>query len=101
MYEEEYLISSVGRLVERLHDQQPDGVRLIDGLLRRGMRSHAYQIQASYVDIMDTLESCIKDVYTLSERDRERYDEEGNVYYLPQKDAPVIKPFPKIDVLDY
>lgn len=101
VYEEEYLISSMGRLAERLNDQQSEAARLVDGLLRRGMRTHAYRIQTAYVEIMETLGSCIVDIFTLSERDRERYDEEGNVYHLPQKEIPVIKPFPKTDVLDY
>lgn len=101
VYEEEYLISSMGRLIDRLHETQPDALRLIDGLLRRGMRNHAHQIQTTYTDILEILAGCVDDVFTLSEKDRERYDDDGNIYYVPQAPIPVIKPFPKNDILNY
>lgn len=41
IYEEEYLVNSIGRLVERLETVRPETERLVQGLLRRGMRQRA------------------------------------------------------------
>lgn len=41
IYEEEYLVQSVGRLIERLEQAKPDALKLIDSLLRRGRTEEA------------------------------------------------------------
>lgn len=101
VYEEEYLINSVRRLLERLDQTRPESERLIDGLIRRHMRDHAYQIQKMFVEVLDILRQVVEEVFTLSERDRERYDDDGNVYYIPQETIPTIQQFPKRQILDY
>lgn len=100
-YEEEYLVNSMGRLVERLHETQAGAGRLVAGLLRRGMRTHAHTVQTAYAEVMEVLAGCVGEVFVLSERDRERYDEEGEVYYIPQIAVPVVKLFPKSEALNY
>lgn len=112
IYEEEYLINSMGRLIERLHDQQVDAVRLRDGLLRQAghsssgdnakvFRSHAYQIQKIYTEVMDLLQQNVAYVFTMTERDRERFDDEGEMYLIPEIPVPTIKPFPKLEMLEF
>lgn len=107
IYEEEYLINSMGRLVDRLHEQQPDAIRLIEALLRHAkasdnnMRTYAFQIQKAYVEVLDLLKEKVEYVFTMTERDRQRYDEEGNMYLIPLIPVPVIKPFPKLAMLDF
>lgn len=106
VYEEEYLINSMGRLIDRLHEQQPDAIRLRDALLRHAdannnMRTHAYQIQRVYVEVLDLLKDKVDYVYTMTEQDRERYDEDGNVFYIPQIPVPEIKSFPILAMLDF
>lgn len=101
IYEEEYLINSMGRLIERLDQIEPEATRLIEGLIRRKMRSHAFQIQRSFVDVREDLKAIVREVFTVSEKDRERYDEEGNVYYLPENPIPEIKGFAKFATLDF
>jgi elongator complex protein 1 len=101
VYEEEYLINSIGRLIERLEITRPEAVRLIEGLVRRGMREHAYQIQKSFVEITLDLSGIVEEVYTMTEKDRERYDDDGKVFYIPLKPVPVITPFPRMQSLDY
>lgn len=102
VYEEEYLINSMGRLIERLHEVQPDALKLIDGLLRCNKRTHAYQIQKEYKKIMETLEGCAEEVFFLSLKDRERINEDdGTVYYIEQREIPTIKKFPVNEILDY
>ncbi|ANB12424.1 Elongator subunit IKI3 [Sugiyamaella lignohabitans] len=101
VYEEEYLVNSMGRLIDRLHETQPEATRLIEGLIRRKMRSHAYQVQAMFVQVLQDVSDVVEEIFTLSEKDRERYDDDGNVYYLDPLPLPVIKPFPTKHMLDF
>lgn len=101
IYEEEYLISSVGRLIERVHDSEVEAIRLIEGLLRRQMRTHAFQLQRNFVQIVENLKAVVQEVFTLSEKDRQRYDDNGNIYYVPQIAIPDIKEFKRFATLDY
>lgn len=101
IYEEEYLVKSVGRMIERLDQTKPEAVRLIEGLLRRSKREQAYQIQKNFVDLLNELKENIVEIYNISEKDRERIDENGEVYYVPEIPVPTITDFPKKHVLDY
>lgn len=101
IYEEEYLVKSIGRLIDRLEQAQPDGLKLIEGLMRRNMREQAYQIQKTFVEVLDLINENLTEIYTISEKDRERIDEDGQVYLLPEIPIPEIKPFPKRNIVDF
>jgi elongator complex protein 1 len=101
IYEEEYLVQSVGRMIERLDVTKPEAARLIEGLLRRGKREQAYQIQKNFVDLLEELKQNIIEIYDISEKDRERIDENGEVYYVPEIPIPIITDFAKKNILDY
>jgi elongator complex protein 1 len=101
IYEEEYLVRSVGRLVERLEQTKPEAVRLIEGLIRRGMREQAYQIQTKFVELLAELKADAFEIYNISEKDRERIDENGEVYYIAEIPVPEIPDFPKKQTLNY
>ncbi|KAG0672392.1 Elongator subunit iki3 [Maudiozyma exigua] len=101
IYEEEYLVQSIGRLIERLEQTKPDATKLIDGLCRRNKREQAYQIQKNFIDVLDLLKENVKEIYNISEKDRERIDENGEVYYIPEIPVPEIKEFEKNKVVDF
>lgn len=101
IYEEEYLIKSVGRLVERLDQTQLDALSLIEGLIRRHMIPQAYQIQSNWVELIAFLKLHIAEIHNMSERDRERIDDNGEVYLIDEIPAPAIKDFPTVAILDY
>lgn len=101
IYEEEYLIRSVGRLVERMHQTQADAISLIEGLIRRHMMLQAYQIQNNWVELIKFINENIQEIHSMSEKDRERIDDNGEVYLIEEIPVPTIKEFPKIDILDY
>ncbi|CCK69032.1 Elongator subunit IKI3 KNAG_0B06020 [Huiozyma naganishii CBS 8797] len=101
IYEEEYLVQSIGRLIDRLVQTRTDALRLIDGLCRRDMREQAYQIQKNYVEIVELLKTNVEEIYSISEKDRERVDENGEVYHVPEIPVPVIEDFPKNKVIDF
>lgn len=101
IYEEEYLVQSTGRLIERLEQTEQDLVKLIEGLLRRSRKEQAYQIQKNFVDLLQLLKDNVEEIYNISERDRERLDDNGLVYYVPEIPVPSIKDFPKKNTLDF
>lgn len=101
IYEEEYLVKSIGRLIERLDQTRPDAVRLISGLCRRAMKEQAHQIQKSFVDLTQMLTAHTAEIYNISEKDRERVDENGKVYLIAEIPVPEIKDFPKSKVVDF
>lgn len=101
MYEEEYLISSVGRLVERLNQTLNDATVIVDTLMRRKLWSQAYQIQHTWQELTQFLSDNIAEIYDMSEKDRERVDDDGNVYLIPKFTVPDIKMFPIREGLNY
>ncbi|AAS52731.2 AER047Cp [Eremothecium gossypii ATCC 10895] len=101
IYEEEYLVKSIGRLIDRLKQTLPDGVKLVDALLRRNMREQAYQVQKGFVSMEALLKANIVEIYNISEKDRERIDDNGNVYQLPVIPVPEIPAFPVRQIIDY
>ncbi|SCU84344.1 LAFA_0D09450g1_1 [Lachancea sp. 'fantastica'] len=101
IYEEEYLIQSIGRLIERLGHSESEAIMLIEALLRRGRREEAQLIQKNFVDVMTLLKDNVVEIYSINEKDRERIDEEGNVYHIPEIPVPEIKPFPKRQIIDF
>ncbi|CAE6510165.1 APG_G0038810.mRNA.1.CDS.1 [Saccharomyces cerevisiae] len=101
IYEEEYLVQSVGRLIERLNQTKPDAVRVVEGLCRRNMREQAHQIQKNFVEVLDLLKANVKEIYSISEKDRERVNENGEVYYIPEIPVPEIHDFPKSHIVDF
>lgn len=101
IYEEEYLIGSVGRLLERLENTKPDAIKLLEAMVRRSMIQQAHIIQTNYVAVLQLLKDNIVEIYTIDKRDRERLDENGCVYYIDEIPVPTIKDFPVLDILDY
>ena len=72
VYEEEYLVSSVGRLIERVNGVHEEVKRLLSGLSRRGMRDQATKVDEVMKEIS---EQC----------SRARVE----VWQIPQEQAPV------------
>ncbi|CCD27111.1 Elongator subunit IKI3 NDAI_0J02190 [Naumovozyma dairenensis CBS 421] len=101
IYEEEYLVQSIGRLLDRLNQTRPDAIKLIDGLCRRNMREQAYQIQKNFLDVLDLLKTHVEEIYSISEKDRERINDDGEVYHVPEIPVPLIEDFPTNKVIDF
>ena len=60
VYEEEYLMNSIRRLVERVGSVKPDSERLVEAMLRRHMRDNASALQKQLGELILQLEGCIK-----------------------------------------
>lgn len=101
IYEEEYLIRSTGRLVDRLNLTVSDAEKLVEGLVRRGMMEQAHKIQNDFVELQEFIEGHAKEIYTMSDKDRERIDDRGIVYMIPEIPIPTIKRFSQREILEY
>ncbi|KAG0673877.1 hypothetical protein C6P42_002503 [Pichia californica] len=101
VYEEEYLITSIGRLIDRIEITKPDAIKLLEAMVKRNMIEQAYLIQSNFINVIQILEDNVTEIYTVDKRDRERIDENGLVYYVDEIPVPTIKEFPILDVLDF
>lgn len=101
IYEEEYLIGSVGRLHDRLKDSEAEAKRLIEGLIRLHKIKQAYEIQKSFTEVLQLLQNNIAEVYSMTEDDRTRINEQGDLYLIDIIPTPVVKDFEGYAVLDY
>ncbi|KAI9797802.1 MAG: hypothetical protein M1833_005305 [Piccolia ochrophora] len=67
VYEEEYLINSVGRLIRRVNDVWEEVERLVEGLLRRGMRERALAVEKTMTEVVDLCRACVDEVFETSD----------------------------------
>ncbi|RVD81191.1 uncharacterized protein DFL_009065 [Arthrobotrys flagrans] len=63
VYEEEYLVNSIGRLIARVNETQEESYRIMEGLMRRGMRERAESIQVGMQSVLAALENTRKEVF--------------------------------------
>ena len=63
VYEEEYLVNSVKRLVERVNSVGEDVSRLILGLMRRGMRERAVAVEAGMAEVVKICKSSTGQIF--------------------------------------
>lgn len=63
VYEEEYLVNSIARLIERLHSVGDDIERLVEGLMRRAMRERAVAVDLAYREVAAACQACMGKVF--------------------------------------
>ncbi|KAF2759758.1 IkappaB kinase complex, IKAP component [Pseudovirgaria hyperparasitica] len=63
VYEEEYLVGSVGRLVERVNRTSEEAGRVVVGLVRRGMRERAAAVERMMGEVVDACVGCVPEVW--------------------------------------
>ncbi|KAI9796377.1 MAG: hypothetical protein M1835_004230 [Candelina submexicana] len=63
VYEEEYLVNSIRRLIERVNSVGDEVKRLTEGLLRRGMRERAGAVESVMGDVVDACRGCVEEVF--------------------------------------
>lgn len=63
VYEEEYLVMSVGRLVERVNEVGPDVRETVEGLLGRGMRERARAVEGAMREVVGICEGVVGEVW--------------------------------------
>lgn len=63
VYEAEYLVNSVRRLVERVESSKGEVERLVFGLMRRGMAERARAVEALAEEVVEACRAAVKDVF--------------------------------------
>lgn len=63
VYEEEYLVNSVARLIERVNAVRDEVGRLVVGLMRRGMRERARAVEAGMAEVVGLCRGCVGEVF--------------------------------------
>ena len=101
VYEEEYLVASIGRLIERINSIGNEVSRLVMGLMRRAMRERARAVEQSMVEVVEMCKGCIEEVFApVREMLKAIEGGEGLEEGLREKlVAPVVKEFSSLSLL--
>lgn len=95
VYEEEYLVNSVRRLIERVNAAVPEAESLIDALLRRGMRERAAAVQKALHEVLTMCAECREEVFelpTLAAQNEVNGEDGGAENVNAQDDAEILRP---------
>lgn len=71
VYEEEYLVASVRRLIERVNTVEDEVRRLVAGLMRRGMRELAKAVEGGMMEVVSLCQGCVDEVFGGEKDDKE------------------------------
>ncbi|PUU75037.1 IKI3 family-domain-containing protein [Tuber borchii] len=96
VYEEEYLVSSIGRMVEKLDSVRDETKKLLEGLVRRRMRERAIALQTLMEEVLANLEGCVQEVF---EEAGEVVNPETGAEGGGKRVVPVIKKFDRVEIL--
>lgn len=113
VYEEEYLVNSVGRLIDRVNLVGEEVGRLVVGLMRRGMRERARAVEGAMADVVALCQECVKEVFQVkeeapieqAEEEHERPKGGDGVLWdsmdesQARREAPLVKGFEKLSLL--
>jgi elongator complex protein 1 len=115
VYEEEYLVASVGRLIDRVESVRGEVGRLVVGLVRRGMWERARAVEGSLAEVVAMCEDCVPEVFGTGDLLATPAEANGEDVYRPiggeavlqesieavgkRKEPPVIAAFEKLSLL--
>lgn len=116
VYEEEYLVNSVRRLIDRINSVVVEVRRLVEGLMRRGMRERAQAAETAVLEMVKQCQDCIPEVFEIEDKqgeiEAEEFGEDGGrpsgadgVYFdsveqrARPKEPPVVQEFNKLSLL--
>jgi len=110
VYEEEYLVNSIGRLIERVNTVHGDVTKLVEGLFRRGMREQSRAIDDAMTEVVGICKAIVGEVFDVKptagtvEADQDRPVGADGVLYDSLETlkvtqiAPVIKSFERLSL---
>ncbi|KAJ5938769.1 hypothetical protein N7466_001903 [Penicillium verhagenii] len=76
IYEEEYLVNSIRRLMERVNSAVKEAEALVDALLRRSMRERAAAVEKALEDVLEMCADCREDVFEIAAAPAKKEDED-------------------------
>jgi elongator complex protein 1 len=98
IYEEEYLVNSIGRLIQRVNDVRDEVLSLITALMMIDKRDEAQAIQSRFKEVVEDIRGCVTEVFaeTLVSSPVSRDGVEGPAV---AREVPVVDPFIGIKIL--
>ncbi|MCJ1475211.1 hypothetical protein MMC13_003871 [Lambiella insularis] len=116
VYEEEYLVNSIGRLMDRVNAVREEVESLVVGLLRRGMRERARAVEGAMVEVVGLCKECVREVFLVEDEGVKREEKvAGGAVNRPngadgvmwdsvevaqaKREVPVIKDFGRLSLL--
>ena len=116
VYEEEYLVNSIERLIERVNSIADEVSRLVEGLMRRGMRERAVAVEKAMGEVVEGCQNCINEVFQVERlQEPEKKADSDQLEVRPggaegvlwdsleggwrKKQPPAVKPFPQLSLL--
>jgi elongator complex protein 1 len=113
VYEEEYLVNSIGRLIERINSTGGEAGRLVEGLVRRGMRERGVAVEKAMIEVVGLCKSVVDEVFEMKNggaegrtegRDSERPAGGDGVLWdaiegIGMVEKPVVKDFENLRIL--
>ena len=92
VYEEEYLVGSVGRLVDRVNRSGEDVGATVEGLCRRGMWERARALESAWSALVGMCENSVGEVFDVGKGDQSggdtgetaSVDRDGAEHYRPR-----------------
>jgi len=114
VYEEEYLVNSIERLVERVNRVNEEVQRLVEGLIRRRMREQAAAIAQAMRDVVILCDDSINEVFQAEKTSEDTTQTVGGVErpvgaegvlwdsleeQSKKREPPVVKAFERISLL--
>ena len=116
VYEEEYLVNSVGRLIDRVNMISDEVSRLVVGLMRRRMREQARSVETAMAEVVALCQGCVGEVFeTATDPPKEPPEDPDRAEYRPQggeavlmdsleesgkpRKAPLVRDFERLSLL--
>jgi len=71
VYEEEYLVNSIGRLIERVNSVGEEVARLVESLMRRAMREQALNMERAMSELVERCEEIVPEVWQVEQEKKD------------------------------
>jgi len=100
VYEEEYLVNSIGRLIERVNSVGEEMGRLVEGLMRRGMRERAVNIGNAMEEVVGLCRACLDEVWDEKKVEEIKMQgEEDGLEEDRRMPRPVVRAFERLSLI--
>src|SRR5579862_3033638 len=98
VYEEEYLVNSIGRLIQRVQETREEVRRLVIALMMIDKRTEATEIHKSFVWLIEEIRRCAPEVFCEPVATT-RITREGVEDVLMVREVPVVESFSAMEWL--
>jgi elongator complex protein 1 len=98
VYEEEYLVNSIGRLIQRVQDIRDEVSRLIVALMMIEKREEAWEMQKRFEGVVSEIRGCLTEVFAETVQGARVPGEMGDDFAIAM-DVPIVEPFIGVEIL--